>query len=150
MARNMGNSGTFPVPVVMWAPNIILAVLVSIFIHRTAHEKQLLPAFMHNSFDASITWSINVINWLYQKLSPGSHSLSSVSTTGTVKRSAPLKKKRLRGNVSSRIFHFPECDYYYSKNCSIEFKDVKVALQAGFEPCQFCNTILEKKLEDET
>ncbi len=142
MARNVANSGSFPVPLVMWAPNTILALLVVIFIRRTAHEKQLLPSIVNDSFDALVSWTIIAADWLYRKLSPQSGSVYKQSAVNKRSLAAGKKKKRLRGNVSLRIFHFPECDYYYGKNCSIEFKDVKVALQAGFQPCTFCKTMM--------
>ena len=149
MARNFANSGTFSVPLVMWAPNTIFTFLVLIFIHRTANEKLLLPDFVHESFDAFISRSLNIINSLYQKLSSQTKPVSAASTKTNPNTVAPLKKKKFRGNVSKRIFHFPECDYYYGKNCSIEFKDVKVALQAGFQPCQFCRTMMPEPSTDD-
>ncbi len=144
MARNLANSSSLPVPVVMWAPNIILFFLVVIFIRRTAQERQLLPAIVHDSFDTFINWMIFSADWLYRKLSFGSRSTSIQSNVVKPAIATVKKKKRLRGNVSLRIFHFPECDYYYGKNCSIEFKDVKVALQSGFKPCMFCKTMMPK------
>ena len=49
-----------------------------------------------------------------------------------------IDTKAIRGNAKSRVFHVSECEYYRSKNCSIEFKNIQIALDAGFEPCRFC------------
>gem|GEM_PF-3330808 len=59
------------------------------------------------------------------------------------------EKKILKGDAKNRIFHSPECDYYYSQDCSVEFKDSNVALKTGFEPCMFCRTILAEKQTEE-
>ena len=62
---------------------------------------------------------------------------------------AEQQNKILNANAKTRIFHFPECDYYYSRDCTVEFKDSDVALKAGFDPCMFCRTILvDKQIEE--
>ena len=50
----------------------------------------------------------------------------------------------IHANVHTRTFHFPECAQYNSPQCRIEFKDVKVAREAGFHPCGFCATLLDQ------
>jgi len=50
----------------------------------------------------------------------------------------------IHANVHTRTFHLPECAQYNSPQCRIEFKDVKVARQAGFHPCGFCATLLDQ------
>jgi len=142
MSRNMANSGSFPVPLVMWMPNTVFTILALVFIYRSAHEKPLLPGFIHDLFDRFVSRIINLINIVYRKLCRDAKSSSSPGLNHENKTSLPEKIKKLRGNVALRNFHFPECDYYYGKNCSIEFKDVTVALQAGFQPCQFCRTMM--------
>jgi lipopolysaccharide export system permease protein len=142
MSRNMALTGSFSVPLVMWMPNTVFTILALVFIHRSAHEKPLLPGFIHDLFDRFVSWIINLINTVYRKLMPGSKSSTPFGLKLENKTVLPDKKRKLRGNVAERIFHFPECDYYYGKNCSIEFKDVTVALQADFQPCQFCRTMM--------
>jgi lipopolysaccharide export system permease protein len=149
MARNIATSSSLPVPLVMWTPNIIFAILAIVTIHRTAHDKQLLPEILQNGVDYIFRLVASTANGVYSIIFPYRAANGGRPPGPEPATQTPPKKRKLRGNVSLHIFHFPECDYYYGKNCSIEFKDVTVALQAGFEPCQFCRTIMENKLEDE-
>jgi methylphosphotriester-DNA--protein-cysteine methyltransferase len=50
----------------------------------------------------------------------------------------------IKGNARSRVFHVPSCEYYNCKNCTLSFKDIDVAIDAGFEPCQFCEDLIEE------
>jgi len=50
----------------------------------------------------------------------------------------------LRGDAKKRIFHFSACEDYSCKQCSLEFKNLEVAIEAGFLPCDFCKTLIEE------
>jgi lipopolysaccharide export system permease protein len=144
MSRNMATSGDLPVPVVMWIPNTLFFLLAVILINRVAHEKPLVTPFVQTIFDrminAIIGWSKSFYQWLRIDIFTSRRLPASVDSD---------QKKILRGNARNRIFHFPECDYYYAKDCSVEFKNSHVALKAGFEPCMFCRTILADKQKQE-
>ena len=43
------------------------------------------------------------------------------------------------------LYHLPGCEYYNCPNCRIEFKDITIAKEAGFEPCGFCATLPENR-----
>jgi len=43
-----------------------------------------------------------------------------------------------RGNVSSRIFHKPECRYYQCRNCKERFHSLKDAMEARYKACRKC------------
>ncbi len=51
----------------------------------------------------------------------------------------------VHGNVKDRVCHLSECESYFCRHCTIEFKDMEIALQAGFIPCDNCKAILEKQ-----
>ena len=44
----------------------------------------------------------------------------------------------------SGLFHFSECKDYTNKHCSLEFKNVEVALESGFQPCDFCRPLVDQ------
>ena len=50
----------------------------------------------------------------------------------------------IHANAQSRIFHLPDCEEYNCEDCTIEFNSVQVAQEAGFVPCRFCTTLIEK------
>jgi len=149
IARNISTGGSLPVPLVMWIPNTIFLITALVFINRVAREIPLLPSFVQ-LFLEKISAFFSRCYYIIATLAGSSRHLDisdGVSPKPVLPTSA--RKKKLRGNVKSRVFHFPECDYYYCKNCSIEFKDVKVAQQAGFEPCGYCQTIMPDATEME-
>lgn len=142
MSRNLANSGAFPVPFVMWIPNVLFCLLSIIFIHRVANEKPLVSPFIQNILEQIAGFFTFLFRKLYNLVRRDSEKSGEDET-------AEQAQTIIKGNAKTRIFHFPECDYYYSGNCTVEFKDSDVALKAGFDPCMFCRTILaEKQLEE--
>ncbi len=142
MSRTISVDSTASIPLVMWIPNVAFCLLALFSIYRIAHEQPLIPGPVCRVFESIGIALTHLAHKCFELVRPsrarGSGETTQVEHDGT---SVP-KKTKLRGNVKSRVFHFPECDYYYCKNCSIEFKDVKVAQQAGFEPCRFCQTLM--------
>ncbi len=144
MSRNLADSGTLPVPLVMWLPNTLFCILAIVFIHRVAHEKPLVPQIIQELLEKFVSLVVDLFLKGYSLIQRQKDKSEDETTLAEI-----LQNKILRGNAKNRIFHFPECDYYYSQDCSVEFKDSSVALKAGFEPCMFCRTILAKKQREE-
>ena len=143
-ARNISTSGSpVHVPTVMWIPNLLFAILAVIMIKRVANEKNLVPSFIHVAFNHFGTVLSLIYKRIFSFLNHFSNSYDTKEDKDKTSEIVSVKKTKLRGNIKSRVFHFPECDHYYCKNCSIEFKNVDIALQAGFEPCRFCRNLLE-------
>lgn len=44
----------------------------------------------------------------------------------------------LRGNVSSKIYHASDCEYYGSKAATAEFANAREAEKAGYHACKVC------------
>jgi len=142
MGRNLATTTNLSVPIVMWLPNTLFLLLTIILIRRAAHEKQLVPAPVRVTLETLFKFITNIGNMLYNVfVSKPQSGPFSPGVAGEITESS-TRKTKLRGNVKSRVFHFSECDHYYCKNCSIEFKNVEIALQAGFEPCRFCRNIM--------
>ncbi len=144
MSRNLSVSGAFPTPVVMWVPNTLLLILALVFINRVAHERPLVPSYIQELLDKFTGFLLELFNKVWAVLRI---DLKGSGTTTNDMKAAPAKI--LRGNPRTRIFHFPECDYYYSQDCSVQFRDSTVATDSGFEPCLFCRTILADKQREE-
>ena len=142
MSRTISIDSALSIPLVMWLPNTCFFLLALFSIYRVAHEKPLIPGFVHRVFESIGNASTQLAHHLFVLIRPAPADDTAAAPAAGQDNAILPKKTRLRGNVKSRVFHFPECDYYYCKNCSIEFKDVKVALQAGFEPCRFCKTLM--------
>jgi len=143
LAKGFAEEGVLSVPLAMWIPNGLFLLLVFYWIIQIANEKPLIPE--------------SVVNFARKMLKSLSHPLlisyDSIKTfliapdsadQETSDSSTSLKvKKMIRGNVKSRVFHLPQCQYYDGKNCTIEFKNYNIALEAGFEPCRFCKDLID-------
>lgn len=140
MSRNLATGGTLPVPLVMWLPNTLICILAIISINAVAHEKPLISPRFQEILERIVGAVMDLFRTVYSFIRRGDGKLKD---TDPHRDSA--QNKILRANARTKIFHFPECDYYYSQDCSVEFKDSRVALKTGFEPCMFCRTILADK-----
>ena len=144
MSRNMATGGTLPVPLVMWLPNTLFCILAIISIKRVAHEQPLVSIYVQQMLEKLVAGIVEQFHKGYSLIRRNSGSTEDEDTAKEI-----YQNKILRGNARTRIFHFPECDYYYSQDCTVEFKDSRVALKTGFDPCMFCRTILIDKQTEE-
>jgi lipopolysaccharide export system permease protein len=141
MGRNIATTTSVNIVLAMWTPNILFFLLTILLINRSAHEKSLVPGVVHLVYDSVINRIKDYLHKFFLFISLKSRpAKTSEGKDDAISNS--LKEKYLHGNVSSRVFHFSECDHYYCKNCTIEFKNVEVAIQAGFEPCRFCKNLI--------
>ncbi len=44
----------------------------------------------------------------------------------------------LHGNVSSKVYHASDCEYYNSKGATAEFANAREAEKAGYHACKIC------------
>ena len=143
MSRNLATGGALPVPLIMWLPNTLFCILAIVSINKVAHERPLVSPYVQYVLERFVTALVDLFHMGYALIRRKNGS------DHEDKAEQAEQKKILRGNARTRIFHFPECDYYYSQDCSVEFKDSGVALKAGFDPCMFCRTILVDKQAEE-
>ena len=144
MSRNMATGGTLPVPLAMWLPNTLFCILAIVSINRIAHERPLVSPYIQQLLEKFVAAIVALFHKVYALIRWD----RSKSTEDDAAKELS-EKKILRGNARTRVFHFPECDYYYSQDCSVEFINSRVALKAGFDPCMFCRTILIDKQTEE-
>jgi len=134
VGKSMAESATMPVALAMWTPNFLFFCLAVFWIYRVSNEQTLIPGFISENirkFFAYLRRLFSVFKLIVGSKF-GSITLDSDNAENIIDSTA------IRGNAKSRVFHVSECEYYTSKNCSIEFKNIQIALDAGFEPCRFC------------
>lgn len=138
--KNMAEENVLPVILAMWAPNCLFFFLALFWIYRITNEKSLIPQSV-TSFFFKITSGTSVT---LKRLVKNTAQQINRSKKDLQKEEDTLlnRKKLLRGNAKTREFHFPECKYYNSNDCTLEFKNADVALDSGFKPCQSCKKIL--------
>ncbi|MBW1749374.1 MAG: LPS export ABC transporter permease LptF [Deltaproteobacteria bacterium] len=144
MCRTLVEDMTLPLVFGMWLPNIIFAAITILIFWRVEQER---PIFSEKLID--------FITDLKEKyLTPRLKQLGKLFNSLLSRRghAVPLEKQDIQeqtmlihANPQSSIFHLPDCGEYNCEECTIEFNSVQVAQEAGFVPCRFCTTLIEKK-----
>jgi len=136
--KTLAEDNVLPIAFAMWTPNFLFLLLAIFWIIQVSNEKPLIPEKVSNFFLEK--WGIAYLFILKQygsirEFFGGSSSLrEETDDPDTVQPN----KSAIRGNAKSRIFHLPGCEFYNSKNCTIEFKDIHIAVNSGFASCRFC------------
>lgn len=140
--KNVAEEAVLPVTIAMWIPNTIFFCLAIFWTYRVANEQPLIPTmitdFCVKIYLQATTSAKNI--W--------GHSVNKITGTIDIDEEQEFlspndRPKAISGNPKSRVFHVPQCEYYNCKNCTLEFKDVQVALEADFEPCRFCRHLMD-------
>lgn len=145
LAKMLSTDGNFPITMTMWSPNIFYVFVTALFIWRTANERPLVPEPVSNYYYATKTSFGKKLSSILPGKKKTTFVIQSDSATSIDKLATRFFKKKLtiRANAKSRVFHLPECEFYDCKHCSIEFKNVEVALEANFTPCKFCKSLIQ-------
>ncbi|TKB11176.1 LPS export ABC transporter permease LptF [Desulforhopalus sp. IMCC35007] len=140
IGKSMAEKATLPVAVAMWGPNLFFFCLAVFWIYRVSNEQTLVPAILSENLVKLFTAIKRFFAGLVAMVK---NRFGIVQRDHDDDEDAPLLPGAIRGNAKSRVFHVPGCEYYTSKNCSIEFKNIQIALDSGFEPCRFCKNKME-------
>ncbi|MDK9707780.1 MAG: LPS export ABC transporter permease LptF [Desulforhopalus sp.] len=149
VGKTLAEEGALPVPLAMWAPNTIFLVLAIFWIVRIAGEKPLIPdklsQFIKKFWDKITT----PITAFWKSLLSRRKKMTGDSIVNSdIGADLVIDENVIKGNAKSRVFHLPVCEFYNCKNCTLTFKNVEIAIDAGFEPCRFCKDIIEDHPEE--
>ena len=142
--RVMAEDMALPLLAGMWLPNVIFAIITGIIFWRVEQERPI--------FSERLTlWIEAIVDILFliplKKLSTLFHQLLSISKgRGNKKQQEePVWQGMLiHADAQERLFHLPGCEQYHCKNCTLQFNSTFVAYEAGFDPCPYCETQVDK------
>jgi lipopolysaccharide export system permease protein len=141
--KALAEKGVLPIWLAMWSPNALFFGLAIFWIIRISNEQPLIPVTI-------ATYCNNIMGIISAPVKAIYHSLSlrlrtvSKNTIVTEKMDTiSLTKTTLKANAHSMEFHVPTCKNYDCVNCTLEFKDMEVARNAGFQPCAICKKFIE-------
>lgn len=125
-----------PVLIGLWLPNILFLVLTVLVFRRVEREKPIISERVqnwmldvHEKYLLPVIRRINRLITLSLQWRPGRYDY------GTV---APPEELQVHASTRDLVYHLPGCEYYDCPQCTIQFKNAKVAEEAGFKPCRLC------------
>lgn len=147
LGKALAEKGVMPIWLAMWTPNTLFFALAIFWTIRVANEQPLVPTPISTYFgkivvifSAPLKASYRVILHKLQAVSKNKSANETVDTLVSAQTT-------IRANSHSMEFHLPSCANYNCAHCTLEFKDIDVALGAGFEPCEVCKEHLEKNID---
>lgn len=144
-SRALSEGGILPLVLGMWLPNILFFLLAVYLFRRVHQERPLVPdrvqlivqKFYDRLLKATCQYLVRLIRNVLSRRRPLAPPSVKEETDD-----APLP---IHANASTSIFHLPECEHYHCPDCRIHFKNVQTAKEAGFAPCEFCATLVDKE-----
>jgi len=142
IGKTLAEEDVLPIGPAMWAPNCLFLLLTICWIIRVANEQPLIPESITFFLKDKTSGLRNYFFELYGSIIHRIKGTKPIEEISDDMIHAVISETAIRGNVISRVFHLPECEFYDCKNCTIEFKNVQIALDVGFEPCHFCKDLI--------
>ncbi len=139
--KTLAEEDVLPIPIAMWTPNILFLLLAIFWIIRISNEKPLFPEKITRLFGKYFGQITHFLAGQYSKITKHLRGQGPIDEKVNKGSGQGMTKTEIRGNVKSRVFHLPECEFYDCRNCTIEFKDIQIALDSGFEQCHLCKTL---------
>jgi len=137
VGKMLAKGSSLPVALCMWAANVFFFLLALFFIQRVTNELPLSPEPVSRAFGKFlrlITLPFVAVARLARRLFGREPSMVAVGEK---------KSLAVHGDPKNKIFHFPDCDQYYSSKCTMEFQSAEIARQSGYRPCLFCQALAD-------
>lgn len=153
IGKNLAEDSSLPVGPTMWLPNVLFLALTLYFLRQTANESPLIPARFSTPALSLIENIASPLRTLLLSLRRSRHT--ELRPASNVGRRYNLTREELLGpshlsattvhaDSTTMTCHIPGCPAFSGPHCTIEFKDMELARQAGFSPCPSCLTLLQK------
>lgn len=163
VGKNMAQETSVPVAIAMWLPNGLFLVLTLILLRQTANERPLIPTVLSNGVSAlNARYVSPVLEKLVEKLVAKLRALMGLPAKAAPDRQLPeawkyeqkrgelpgpghLSKGSVHGDARTKQCHIPGCASYNCPHCTIEFKNLEIAMQAGFHLCDACEATYRQR-----
>jgi hypothetical protein len=114
------------------------------FIRQVSNEQLLIPEKITNFVIINLRKVFSpVFNRLHSAIIAIIEKIKPVRTTAPIVAAATAQPLPLHGDIRNRIFHLAGCKDYHDRHCTLDFRDIEVAMDAGFRPCEFCRERIE-------
>jgi lipopolysaccharide export system permease protein len=128
----------------MWLPNIIFAIITGVIFWRVEQERPIFPERLNLWIEYII--DVLLLNPLKRLSSLFQQVLSKHRSKGEkkIQDESSWQGMLVHADSQERIFHLPSCEQYHCENCTLQFNSTFVAYEAGFAPCPYCETQVDK------
>jgi len=139
VSRTMSEADILPLVPGMWLPNALFFLLALYLFRRVYRERPLVPdrvlCFFHGLHDRLVlpVWR-RLARLAAVFVKRGARASATTDGTASGADGLPIRADRTTG-----LYHLPECVHYHRAECRLQFKNVRVAREAGFSPCPFCD-----------
>jgi lipopolysaccharide export system permease protein len=141
--KALAEKGVLPIWLAMWSPNALFFGLAIFWIIRISNEQPLIPVTIATYCNNIMGIIAAPVKAIYHSLSLRLRTVSKNSIVTEKVDTISLTKTTLKADPHSMEFHVPTCKNYDCVNCTLEFKDMEVARNAGFQPCAICKKLIE-------
>jgi lipopolysaccharide export system permease protein len=127
-----------PTLVGMWLPNLLFLALTLYIFHRVERERPIISDRLQNRILDLLDRYFSPLFRLVKKFISAclhEHHHGYIS----YQDDAMPDGMQVHASTQDRIYHLPGCEFYNCPQCTLKFKDAKVAAEAGFKPCRLCN-----------
>lgn len=142
LGRTLADDGLAPVAFIMWLPNVIFLFIALYAIHRVTNEKTILPErllfILNNIYSLTLKPLVALLMKILQRFSPSKIGIQSQQAEPASQPATDAGTGMIRGDVSVKIYHYPQCSLYETKNCSTTFLSADLAEESGFKSCTLC------------
>lgn len=122
----------------MWVPTLLFAGLTLYVFRRVERERPIFSERLQNRILDLLDNSVIPLYRWARKL--GTRCLQERHREYISYQNDTVPDgMQVHASTKDRIYHLPGCDYYDCPQCTLKFKDAKVAAEAGFKPCRLCN-----------
>jgi len=131
-SRTLGEGGKLPLVIGMWLPNILFFLLAVFLFWRVHQERPLVPERLQLLCSA-------LLDRLSRRMTAPWRSRPPAPANEEAGRPDALP---IHADATTAVFHLPQCAQYNCPECRLQFKNVRIAREAGFVPCEFCATLI--------
>ena len=157
VGKSLAEEPGFSLIVCMWLPNTVLFGIAIFFIRQASNERSIIPEVVKDLWaqfmEKVLFSSLQKLKSIFPKVGkkkekghqPAAKAKKVRSPHPSQTNAAHLHEDTVHGNVKTHVFHLSGCDFYYCEDCTIEFKNVQLALDSGMKPCPFCRKLLDNQ-----
>jgi lipopolysaccharide export system permease protein len=136
--RVLSEDLVIPVQLGLWLPNILFLGLTWYIFRRVEQERPIIS-------DRFLNWIQDVLGRFFLPLYRWACNLGlrlfheGEGDYASLRMEDLSDGMQVHAHVDDMVYHLPGCEFYSSPECSLKFKDARVAEEAGFKPCRLCS-----------